>query len=85
MVICMFSSKSTHPDLAAVESASGETAMILAACHSLVVVEEDEAPQDGDDKAFNLVGAIVKTIVVVVVVVVGGCLKTAYIHTLMCG
>ena len=81
MVICMCSSKSTHPDLAAVESASGETAMILAACHSLVVVEEDEAPQDGDDKAFNLVGAIT----IVIVVVVGGCLKTAYIHTLMCG
>ena len=55
LYVCMCSSKSTHPDLAAVESASGETAMILAACHSLVVVEEDEA-QDGDDKAFNLVG-----------------------------
>eukprot|EP01036_Dinobryon_divergens_P026985 gene26985-35690_t len=49
------SSTSTHPDLAAVESASNETAMILAACHSLVVVEEDEA-QDGEDRAVNLVG-----------------------------
>ena len=53
----MSSSTSTHPDLAAVESASNETAMILAACHSLVVVEEDEA-QDGEDRAVNLVGRL---------------------------
>lgn len=53
----MSSSTSTHPDLAAVESASNETAMILAACHSLVVVEEEEG-QDGEDRAVNLVGNV---------------------------
>ena len=55
MYVCMSSSASSHPDLAAVESASGETAMILAACHSLVVVEEDDV---AEDRAANLVGRL---------------------------
>ena len=55
LCVCMSSSTTSHPDLAAVESASGETAMILAACHSLVVVEEDDV---AEDRAANLVGRL---------------------------
>ena len=35
------SSSSSTPELREVSEASGETAMVLAACHSLVVVQED--------------------------------------------